>query len=768
MNNEINIKNKKLKLFAKYILLGVLFYIFFNAKICDVLPFATALLFALMWTGFNLLAISFEYVLTGLLKDFSLQNLYTLITVVAVLFFAFLIHKRFKRPMNILYVSLYMVISQISFVYYYVLNGYDIVNLIVYFILLLTSLYMFSLVFQTLLLRGVFYKLTINEIIAFCYCFIVFGIGVSVFEVFDVQLAKIVVIALILFLSFIKKTNEACYLSLSFGLGVYIASFQSSLLVTSCVAILAVNIFKYPNRYKMAFCVILADIVVQIYLLGLKEQVAYMVFATLIAVLLVFVVPNKVLLKLQDKFYVCESEMSMRNIVNITRQNLHRRFKELSNVFNEMSVIHLNMIKDDLTQEQVVNMLTNELMKTICKDCLERQKCFRALGADEKSVIAKLVGIALNKGKISLLDIPSKLAIRCNMVNLLIGRINQIVVQYSQFVGMKKEVNNVKYLLSEQLGAVSQIMLDLGQEIDKHINFDAHNELQIINELLAENIICSELLLYNEKDEDFSVSLIVKGDNAYNPKIEEIISKKLKTKMRVDKVEPIELNDYFSVHLVKDENFDIVFGLSNYTKSGSEVSGDTHSLIRLGGNKFLVALCDGMGSGEKANRTSALTINLIENFYKAGFSNDTIISSVNKLLAINNQENFATLDLSIIDLNKQLVDFVKIGASYSYIKHQNYLEKIEGGALPIGVLENITPFVYKSSIDSHSMIIMTTDGVSDAFKETEEFEDFINGIVSTNPQIVAQTIIDEAVRRSDNIIKDDMTVLVVRTFLKNT
>ena len=62
---------------------------------------------------------------------------------------------------------------------------------------------------------------------------------------------------------------------------------------------------------------------------------------------------------------------------------------------------------------------------------------------------------------------------------------------------------------------------------------------------------------------------------------------------------------------------------------------------------------------------------------------------------------------------------------------------------------------------------MMTDGITDAFEDIDKFTDFVKSIASTNPQTIAQTIIDEAVRRNDNVNKDDMTILVVRTFRKN-
>lgn len=764
---KLNTKKINSKLFFKYLFIFLLIIILFNAKIYSISPFVTALLFALMWTGFNVFAISFEYLITSLVFDLSLENLYVTVTTVFVLIAVYFLHKKLKQPMNIPVVSVYCVLSQITYLYYCFAGNVAIGKVIAFLFLLLTSFCLYSNVFQVALLRGLYYKLTLNEIISYIFLFITLGVGLSKFCFFDVEIIKVFSLLTLLVLCLLKKNNEAAFLTLALGLGSSICSFDYTILANLAILILAANIFKYPNKYKMYFCVVLIDVCFALYFKGFNLGFISFVLPTVLAITISAFIPDKLITKIQDKFYVSENEMNMRNIVSLTRKNLHKRFNELSNVFNEMKTIHLNLIKQDLTHDQVVSMLTNEIMKNLCKDCLDKQKCFRSLGTDEKSIISKLVDLALKKGKISLLDIPSALAMRCGIINLLIGRINQVVSQYGQFVGIKKDINNVKYLLAEQLGAVSQIMLDLGEELDKNISFDTHKESQLINELLAENILCSEIVIYNENVDNCSVNLTIKGDNAYNPKIEQIISKKLHTKMRVNKIVPIETNGFYSVNLTKDNNYDIIFGLTSTTKEGSAISGDTHSLIRLGNNRFLLALCDGMGSGETANKTSTLTIGLIENFYKAGFSNEIIIESVNKLLAINNQESYATLDLCLVDLNKENIDFIKIGAPYSCVKHDKGVEKIEGGALPIGVLDSIQPKSYQTTSDTKSMIVMATDGITDAFCEIDEFCDFVSAIASTNPQIVAQTILDEAIRRNDNVIKDDMTVLVARTFKKN-
>jgi len=237
--------------------------------------------------------------------------------------------------------------------------------------------------------------------------------------------------------------------------------------------------------------------------------------------------------------------------------------------------------------------------------------------------------------------------------------------------------------------------------------------------------------------------------------------------MTITEIEPTDISDYYSIRFCKSCKRDVVFGISNITKTGSVSSGDSHSLIRLGNNKYLLALCDGMGSGENARKMSALTMGLVENFYRAGFEDSFILNNVNKLLTVTNQESFSTLDLCVIDLDKEMMDFIKLGAPYGIIKHEQTVDKIETGTLPLGVLGEIKPSINHFAINGKDMVIMVTDGISDAFESYENFAEFVNNITSINPQVVAQIILDEAIKLNGGTAKDDMTVLVARTFLKS-
>ena len=237
----------------------------------------------------------------------------------------------------------------------------------------------------------------------------------------------------------------------------------------------------------------------------------------------------------------------------------------------------------------------------------------------------------------------------------------------------------------------------------------------------------------------------------------------MKGKYIIDKVEKVDSAGVNSVMLVSAPKYDIAFGSSVVTKSGKIVSGDNYAIVPVGDGKYLVSICDGMGSGNSARDISSLTIKLIENFYRAGFNNDIILSSVNKLLSLSEQEKFSTIDLCVIDCRNSLYDFIKLGASIGVVKRSSGdVEVIESSGLPVGVLENICPHITKLYINPMDIIVMVSDGVSDVMGD--DLISFVKFTDVVNPQELSNLILKEAVDRSDGVARDDMTVLCVRVF----
>ena len=758
-------KEKKLNynVILKYLSLGFVCLILSQAEISGLSPFLIAFYFACLFVGVDEKLMATFTLVCGTVATFTLENFLVYLTVVAVGLIVYYIHRFSKKKMLLATNFISFLISTVTYIYYH----YSDFKHVIFFLLLgLICLFVYITVLQVMFLRKNCFKLTLDESICFLFAIASLGVGLSSVYLFNFSFMRFFLSLMLLICVAVGSPTLTYSIVLSFALGCSLKDFSLICVAEFVVLAMLASVFSMPHKYKIVFMVLIGDALVQYCFISKNFQILYNLLPILLACVIFLAFPNKFLSSLSDLVYVKKSEITSRNVINTTRKNIKKRMVELSNVFMDMKQIHLGMTKKELTKEELIAMLTREVMSTCCKDCLDKNRCTRSLGTDNKSNLELLIEIAVTKGKISLLDIPSVLTNRCAKVNNLIGLINRVCDEYRQYKNMMVDVNNVKILMADQMGAVSRLLLDVGEEIDTNVRFDVARENKIISRLLSLNIQCKEVLLYTEKNEDMSAILVVKSENSYNPVVEKVVSETLKVPMQITKITPLEESGFNSVQLRKKSKYDCVFGLASCNKAGNVECGDCHSIIRLGGNKFLLALCDGMGAGAAAHKMSAMTLGLIENFYKVGFDNDVILESVNKLLAINNQETYSTLDVCLLDLEKEIADFIKVGAPVGFIKREANIEMVEGSALPIGALENITPATYKTTISTKDVVVMATDGIVDAFGDYENMIEFVSGLATNNPQTIAEAILNEALTLNEMSAKDDMTVLVARTYLK--
>lgn len=197
-------------------------------------------------------------------------------------------------------------------------------------------------------------------------------------------------------------------------------------------------------------------------------------------------------------------------------------------------------------------------------------------------------------------------------------------------------------------------------------------------------------------------------------------------------------------------------------KAGYSVSGDSVIYFERE-NKFFVILCDGMGSGDDAMHQSRLTARLFEKFLKAGFDKGTCLRMINSALALKaDQESFSTVDILEIDTVTGNCEFLKIGSSQSFIKKKKEIGIISSKSLPVGILENIDAEPVRCNVEVGDVIVMVTDGVSEAGSGVLK-GDWIKKLLlleKRKPWEVADLIIEGAKARAR--FSDDMTCCVIK------
>ncbi len=204
--------------------------------------------------------------------------------------------------------------------------------------------------------------------------------------------------------------------------------------------------------------------------------------------------------------------------------------------------------------------------------------------------------------------------------------------------------------------------------------------------------------------------------------------------------------------------YDITCGAALRNKQGEECCGDCYTYSPIGRNSFLAAISDGMGAGREASAQSKLSLSFLEDFLAAGFNELTALKLINSVLLLrSNEDTYATLDVTLVNMENGKTRFAKVGANTTFIKRGNEVEQITCNSLPAGILKKIEPQLVDTNLKEGDCVIMMSDGVHSPVEDWAC--DYISKMKETSPQLMAENLLRESLRRRSEIPADDMTAL---------
>lgn len=270
----------------------------------------------------------------------------------------------------------------------------------------------------------------------------------------------------------------------------------------------------------------------------------------------------------------------------------------------------------------------------------------------------------------------------------------------------------------------------------------------------------------NEKGR-FEVRVMAKKKKRSDVKIEmmeRIISESIGRKMRISTDNVRELTDDFCDYLFLEEvNFITISGAARRTREGEEHSGDNFTYIKMNSGQTFMSICDGMGSGKRAQNYSEMVIDLLEQLLESGFGEGTALKLINSILLTGNQwQEPAAVDMALIDQYSGICQFLKMGAACTYIKRGNWVECIKSTSLPMGVLYEVDMETITKKLYDGDFVIMISDGIVDSLKcedKEQEMGRIIMDIETASPREMAWEILSKSLEKAEGIPKDDMTVI---------
>lgn len=458
-------------------------------------------------------------------------------------------------------------------------------------------------------------------------------------------------------------------------------------------------------------------------------------------------VSNK-LKMVSDMFY--EMMNSKENVLNKLKEEFVETF------LDNLEEIDTNIFYDEISNE-------NSGISEEIYDCIEK---------NEIIVDKDLVKILTNHNNyIFMQDETIK-----NDLQEIIKIANRTYKMIQIEIAKEQERNKNKKVISNNLKEATKIIDECAKTIiEKPENEFLKKEKEIELLLKSKKINIKKCSIKKIKNGKFIIIFeIPKNELRLKEKdvttnIADMLSKNLETKI-VFQREKNSANDKIYTQIYSSEDkFILQVGSSKISKENMKVSGDCDLQMKLEDGKYLLAIADGMGSGEKARESSKFTIKMIKKLMTSGFEKEDSISLINSSLNLNSDaETYSSLDITVLDLYLGQAELVKSGACNTYIKNKKNVKKISSESLPVGIEEKIELKSETVNVEEGDILLMCSDGILESSQEMKKdwIEEFLKNSSTNNVQKLSDLILAEAVDNGYGIAKDDMTVIVCKIVKK--
>lgn len=341
---------------------------------------------------------------------------------------------------------------------------------------------------------------------------------------------------------------------------------------------------------------------------------------------------------------------------------------------------------------------------------------------------------------------------------------------FNQLVNFQQLVKSLRSFIGKgQLIRVDVILDCIGLAIDNMMQsmmYDRHDfELQfnrIKEELARIHVRCSDIKIKS------LYPRLIKMDLVINSPPKELTLLSIQAILESITNEPLRLivektkGKQTKIKVYSSNMFKIDHAVSYVGKDGNKISGDSYIYENFTNGQTFIAISDGMGNGELAHKESSEALKILKCLLSFNIPIKTAIQTLQQLKQHSNaNERFFSLDICMIDRERQWATFYKKGATPTFLVRNHQIELINLAQLPVGVMSDQEVDHVTLSLEEDDVLLMCSDGIVEQYPDIKELEQVILNQVGKSPKNIAKNILQATVSKHKGKIKDDMMVLVV-------
>lgn len=481
----------------------------------------------------------------------------------------------------------------------------------------------------------------------------------------------------------------------------------------------------------------------------------------------VFYLMMKVFLKGIDR--ACEKERIRTDMDADEEAFLKHRLKDIAMSFRKLSrMMGQEALEPIKLSEDEKAQVFSEITEKMCAECGRRTHCWENEYYDTCHSAYNLLTQCMEQGQVEKNQVPTDFRHRCIHMEHFLDVTNNVIQSVRLNVVWKNRFQENRLAYAGQIGEVAEIMDDLSLELSER----KQDRSRILEDLKRrmdkypikiKKITVSHEGKMGHRQKIYFMAKLKKRKPVTANQLAKWVSEVTGQNFIAEKGTPQNLSKNYDIfELVEDARYRVVQGVARKVKNGEKMSGDSYAILYPDSGQVLMSLSDGMGSGEAARNDSEFMIRLLEQMVDTGFGRRSALRMLNSMLVFQEDKQlFSSMDLSVIDLYSGICEFIKIGASSTFVKRGRKVECVTSGSLPMGVFPELDCESVCRNVFDGDVIVMMTDGVVNCFPHgNETICDLLSEMDAANPNAMAAEILNEALDLPSKMQQDDMTVLV--------
>ena len=416
-------------------------------------------------------------------------------------------------------------------------------------------------------------------------------------------------------------------------------------------------------------------------------------------------------------------------------------------------------VMDSLVGEGFDGVYEN-VAESLCKGCRLNTNCWVNSYGELSRSFCYISNFLKENGSITVHDMPAFLKNKCFKLQNLVQHLNFAYKEYLCNEQNSRRINEARAIAAEQFSGMVELLYELSGEVASIKSIDSKNSNIIKNILKSKNIIFKGIFCFLDEFQRLTVDIYVDVlmDKDKLEKLTLIISRAIGKDMEFPTVTKAFQN--YKISFFESAVLGVDFAAVQATADGGEYCGDTYDYFMDGRGFAHIILSDGMGSGKRASLDSLMTCSTLRKFIEAGFGFNSALKLLNLSFAIKSkEESLATVDTCTIDLYTGQTNFLKAGATTSYIFSKGCVTQLNSKSLPIGIIQGIGFDSENVTLFKGDIIVMLSDGV---ICDPEWISKTLQSLYAKNAKDIASELLKMAKTFEDKDHLDDITVLVAK------